>query len=150
MCLLMWNEIMNNNDIEKFMKRICYFHDSCIKELKYLSGAFVDEDLAMYPVNDRRILKVAIQRQFENIPMIELEFSGLKYLKLIPHDERYTCEILDATIILKNNCIYWCDCGGLSESELSSYDGTVICASKLRWRTIEKCMGQKEFYLPIT
>ena len=58
---------MNNNDIEKFMKRICYFHDSCIKELKYLSGAFVDEDLAMYPVNDRRILKVAIQRQFENI-----------------------------------------------------------------------------------
>ncbi len=145
----MWNEIIDNNDITKFMNNFYCFHDSCIKELKYLSGAYVDEDLSMYPINDRRILKVIIQRQFEDTSMIELEFEGLRYLKLFPIDNKYTCEILDSTIILKNDCIYWCDCGGLSETDLENYDGTIICASKLRWRAIDKCMGQKEFYLSL-
>ena len=145
----MWNEINNDNDLVSFMNRICFFHDSCIKELKYLSGAYVEENLSMYPVNDCRILKVVIQRQFNDIAMIEMEFEGLRFLKLFPNDEKYTCEILDSTMILKNDCIYWCDCGGLSEIDLDNYSGTMICASKLRWRSIDKCMGQKEFYISI-
>lgn len=142
----MWNEINNDHDLVSFMNKICFFHDSCIKEMKYLSGAYVNEELEMYPVNDRRILKVILQRQFEDISMIEMEFEGLKCLKLFPVDDQYTCEILDSTMILKNDCIYWCDCGGLSEADLDNYSGTIICASKFRWRSIEKCMGQKEFY----
>lgn len=144
-----WNEIIDDNDIKNFMDNICYFHDSCIKELKYLSGAYVGEELSMYPVNDRRILKVIIQRQFKDISVIEMEFEGLKFLKLFPIYEDYTCEILDSTMILKNDCIYWCDCGGLSETDLDSYDGTMICASKLRWRSIDKCLGKEEIYLSI-
>ena len=143
----MWNEINNDYDLISFMDKICFFHDSCIKEMKYLSGAYVNEKLGMYPVNDRRILKVIIQRQFEDISMIEMEFEGLKYLKLFPTDDQYTCEILDSTMILKNDCIYWCDCGGLSETDLDNYSGTMICAWKLRWRSINNRMGQTEFYL---
>ena len=79
----MWYEINNNSDIISFMNKIYYFHDSCIKEIKYLSGAYVDEKLSMYPINDRRILKVIIQRQFEDNSMIEMEFKGLRYLQLL-------------------------------------------------------------------
>ena len=100
----------------------------------------------MYPINDRRVLRVVIQRQFRKNPMIEMEFGGLKFLKLFPQDENYTCEILDATMAMKDGDIYWCDCGGLSESDLDSYEGALICAKNLRWRSIEGAMGEREFY----
>lgn len=143
----MWHEITSNTDITKFMDKICSFHDSCIKEMKYLSGAYVDENLSMYPVNDLRILRVIIQRQYSDDSMVELEFSGLKFLRLFPCDDEYTCEILDSTMIMHDDNIYWCDCGGVSEKDLVSYKGTMICASKLRWRSINGNMGQKEFYI---
>lgn len=145
----MWNEIENNNDLMNFMKFVCFFHDSCIKEMKYISGAYVNDDLSMYPINNDRNLNVILQTQYNDVSMLELEFQGLKYLKLFPVDNQYTCEILDATVILKDDCVYWCDCGGLSESDLDNYDGTLICASKLRWRQINDCMGNNEFFVPI-
>ncbi|MBO4934508.1 MAG: hypothetical protein J5441_05005 [Clostridia bacterium] len=142
----MWNEISNENDLTRFMETHDAFHDSCIKELKYVSGAYVNDDLSMYPVNDKRVLRVIIQRQSEKHSVIEMEFSGLNYLKLSPNDENYTCEILDSTLILKDDCVIWCDCGGLTEAGINDYDGTVICASKLRWRTADEFIGSKEVY----
>lgn len=142
----MWNEINNENDLNDFLNMLYFFHDSCIKELKYISGAYVNERLSMYPVNDIRKLYILIQRQFAENSVIELEFSELKYLKLVPADSNHTCEILDATMIIKDDCIYWCDCGGLSEADLDKYNGTVICASKVRWRSVEKCLGEDEVY----
>ena len=142
----MWEIISSNDDILKFMENICCFHDSCIKEITYVSGAYVNENLSMHPVNDRRVLRVVIQRQYEKNSMIEMEFQGLKHLKLFPVDESYTCEILDSTMIIKDGSIYWCDCGSLSGDDLYDYTGTLICASNLRWRSIENCMGEKEFY----
>ena len=143
----MWNEVLDKNDLQCFMNEIGYFHDSCIKEMRYLSGAYVDDDLAMHPVNDKRILTVIIQRQFEDVSMIEMQFIGLKCLKLFPIDEEYTCEILDSTMLIKDDCIYWCDCGDVSENDFVDYEGTFVCASKLRWRSIENRMGQDDFYV---
>jgi hypothetical protein len=48
---------------------------------------------------------------------------------------------------LSKGHIYWCDCGGVSEFSMDSFDGTIICASQLRWRAIENCMGHDDFYL---
>lgn len=145
----MWNEIANKKDLNSFMDAIHGFHDSCLKEIKYISGAYVDEELSMFPVNNQRILNMIIQRQFENLTVIEMQFVELKYLKLFPNDENYTCEIHDATMILKEDCIYWCDCGGLSEKDIESYTGTTICASKVRWRAVEDYIGPKEIYVVI-
>ncbi len=142
----MWHELNDDDDLANFMSRMDFFHDSCIKELHYLSGAYVNKSLSMHPVNDCRKLRVVVQRQCEKNSMIELEFHGLNFLKLFPVDENYTCEILDSTMIMKDGNIYWCDCGGLSAEVLESYTGTLICASKLRWRSIEKHMGKEEFY----
>lgn len=145
----MWNDIANENDLKGFMDAMYGFHDSCIKEIKYISGAYVNEKLSMSPVNSKRILSVIIQRQFEDLSAIEMQFMGLKYLKLFPNDENYTCEILDATMIIKEDHIYWCDCGGLSEKDIESYTGTTICASKVRWRAADEYLGAKEIYVTI-
>lgn len=145
----MWHEINDQNDLNSFFDMYCGFHDSCIKELKYISGAYVCDDLSMHPINEQRILRLIVQRQFKNPSVVEMEFIGLKYFKMYPNDENYTCEILDATMLLKDNCIYWCDCGGLSEDELESYEGTLICAAKVRWRAADEYIGPKEVYIPI-
>ena len=140
-----WTEIRDEDSLKEFMERVTFFHDSCIKEMHYLSGAYVNENLDMYPVNDRRILRVIIQRQYEEDPMIEMEFQGLKYLKLFPADERYTCEIIDSTIILKEDYIIWSDCEDKIDLE-DGDTGTLVCASKLRWRPIYGCMGAKNYW----
>ena len=77
--------------------------------------------------------------------MIEMEFQGLKYLKLFPADERYSCEILDSNIILKEDCIIWSDCEDKTELE-DGDTGTLVCASKLRWRSIFGYMGEKNYW----
>lgn len=143
----MWNEILNEKDIESFMNKIGFFHDGCIKEMRYYSGAYVADDLAMYPINDKRILNVIIQRQYEELSMIEMQFIGLKCLKLFPDNEEYTCEILDSKMLIKDGFIYWCDSGEISEEDFEDYEGTLVCATKLRWRAIENRMGQEEFYI---
>ena len=110
-----WNEITDENSLKEFMERVSFFHDSCIKEMHYLSGAYVNE------------------------------FQGLKYLKLFPADERYSCEILDSNIILKEDCIIWSDCEDKTELE-DGDTGTLVCASKLRWRSIFGYMGEKNYW----
>lgn len=142
----MWYEINNDDDIMQFMNKMNFFHDSCIKEMSYLSGAYVGPDLSMFPINNQRILRVIIQRQYNENSMIEMEFQKLKTLKLLPIDDNYTCEILDSTMFLQDGYIYWCDCGCLWESDSDSFTGTLICASKLRWRSIKNNMGNKCFY----
>lgn len=140
----MWNVITEDN-IQSFMKMINNFHDSCIKEMMYISGAYVDKELSMYPVNDQRLLRVILQLQNSEYSMIELEFSGLKYLKLFPVDDNYTCEIMDSSLMLKNDCVYWADCATLSQEDVET-SSTIICASKLRWRSINGYLGKEVFF----
>lgn len=144
---IMWNEIADEKCIQNFMNKVGFFHDSCIKEMHYYSGAYVDDNLAMYPTNDKRILNIIIQRQFEELSMIELQFIGLKSLNLFPTNEEYTCEILDSKMFIKDGFIYWCDCEEVSEDDFEDYEGTLISASKLGWRAIESKMGKEEFYV---
>lgn len=145
----MWHEINSGKDIEKFMVEMQFFHDSCIKELKYTSGAFVDSALCMNPINNVRVLKVIIQQQQEDNQVIELEFAGLKFLNLSPFDENYTCEIIDATMLFKDGYIYWCDQKSMPDSVSDNFEGTFICSSKVRWRRIENNMGSEEYYCSI-
>ena len=63
----------------KFVNRVYGFHDSCIKELNYVSGAYVAEDFGMYPLNTKRCLKLIIQSQMETVGTIEMEFSGVDF-----------------------------------------------------------------------
>lgn len=145
----MWNKITSNQDIINFMELISGFHDSCIKELRYYSGAYVNKDLSMYPVNYYNSVRMIIQRQFDSLSMVELEFNDVECLRITPINKDYTCEILDVSLFIIENKIYWCD-ERISEDEIDSYKGTMICASQLQWREIINCMGASEFYKPIS
>ena len=142
----MWNEIKTQDQVQELMDKVLFFHDSCIKEMKYVSGAYVTDTLAMYPINDKRVLSVLIQRQFNDIPTLELQFTGVKYLKLCPNGPEFTSEILGATIILKEDSIIWCDYDNLTEDQMDEYASTVICAECMRWRIIDDEMGDRPFY----
>lgn len=142
----MWKKLENQQDIQSFLNEMVYFHDACIKELKYTSGAFVRENLCMKPLNDQRVVSVVVQRQWEENAMIEMEFAGLRYLRLCPVDESYTCEILGATMCVHDGMIYWCDCEGVEPSEFGRYQGTILCAKEFRWRAVEGHMGEAAFY----
>ena len=137
----MWNELRTQQEIDDFMKKIHRFHDSCIKEIKYSSGAYVDKTLSMLPSNTKRTLTVLIQRQFDDISALELE-----YIRMYPVNSDFTCEILDASFFIKDGLIYWCDNGDVKEDDIHNYKVTVICSKKVRWRNASELIGENEFY----
>ena len=136
----MWNEIKTTDDITDLMTQFGSFHDSCIKEIRYISGAFVDEDLGMVPMNLMRNVDVVFQRQYRNPMAIVMRFTGVSMLHLPPDDENSTCDIYGATLFIKDGCIYWADCDGVEE--MKEYVGTWICADSVQWRSIDECMGE--------
>lgn len=142
----MWNELYTQQQIDDFMREIHGFHDSCIKEMKYSSGAYVEKNLSMLPANTKRTLTVLIQRQFEDISALELEFSELEYIKMYPVNPNYTCEILDASFFIKDGLVYWCDSSDVKDDNINNYKGTVICSKKVRWRNASELIGEREFY----
>ena len=143
----MWKRIDTDVELRSFLDFVSCFHDSCIKEMHDMSGAYVDENYSMYPINDCRMLRVIVQRQYEQSSVIEMEFAGLKSLQLTPSDERYTCEIHDSTMMLKDGCVYWCEGSKITDVDTTD-ESTYICASQLRWRELNSpnCLGSNPIY----
>ena len=141
----MWN---GTREMKKHWKNLwkvwIFFSNSCMKEMKYVSGAYVEEDLGMYPVNDRRILNVIIQRQYEENSMIEIKIRN-EIFAAKTCSGKVDGEIHMQAMILKEDRVYWCDCWGFTEETIKEYTGTVICAEKVRWRSVEGHMGNGEF-----
>ena len=54
----MWNKINTEQELDNFLELCGGFHDCCLKELRYISGAFVNQNLGMYPINDQRKLYI--------------------------------------------------------------------------------------------
>ena len=142
----MWNEIITQSDIDNLMKKYGHFHDSCVKEMKYLSGAFVDPDLSMYALSDKRILKILIQRQYREPTTIELEFSGLIKLSLPPYGDGLSSELFEAVMFIEDEIIYWGDSYWFTDKR-SEYDGTWVSAKKARWRIADQYIGNEEVYI---
>ncbi|MGN1410526.1 MAG: hypothetical protein ACI4XJ_10180 [Eubacteriales bacterium] len=65
-----WIRIENENDIEDFLGQCNYFHDSCIEEMYYRSGAFVDKNLNMRAVNLTNELTVRFNSQNKKLPAV--------------------------------------------------------------------------------
>ncbi len=145
----MWHRIATDNDIRKLMSVTNWFHDSCLKELHYNSGAYVAGNYAMHPINDKRCLKVVFQTQNHKCPVIELMFEGLKTLRLNPTPETYTCEIHGASVFCQENEICWTDNDDLAKENNVEYEGTLIKSSKLWYRIIDGFMGEKDIFAEI-
>ena len=136
-----WRTVQTVQDAEALMHAVDGFHDSCLKELRYVSGAYMTRN-GMSPTNDRRVLFVMIETPRG---ALELAFSGLQTLRLSPATPDYTCEILDASLFVNDDGVVWCD-SALSAQQIDFYDGTVICADALRYRLWNGPTGKADVY----
>ena len=143
---MVWNKVETKDHVDALMKTFGCFHDSCIKEIRYISGAFVDKDLSMNPVNNMRIVDVVFQRQYENPTVIIVRFIGLNIMQLIPNNDDYTCEIQNADMFINNGNIYWVDCCGVA-NDLDRYEGTWLSADKIEWIIADSYIGNEEVYI---
>lgn len=142
----MWNKINNENDIKSFIDFVHNFHDSCVKEVKYSSGAYVDSDCSMVPVNSTRKLSIIIQSQYEEVKTIEMMFEGLNFLYLTPYDESFTCEIMNSILLFKDGNICWIDDDSFPDSFIN-YNGIIVSAKALFWRILHNSMGPSEHFI---
>ncbi len=100
-----WSDVNNQAAIENLLRMYGGFHDSCITELRYQSGADVTADLSMRFGNplDRK-LYVILKRQFEPIT-IELLFEGMRQMNVTGWQMNYFCYILDCYLAFRNDLI---------------------------------------------
>ena len=118
-------------------------------EMKKALKPLIHNDFKTFSFGDPSEIRTPdtlIKSQIDSSAAIELEFSGLISLSLRPTDEKYTCEILEASLEEKDGYFIWKDDIDLSEE--SDQCGTVICSERLSWREIKSVYGSDEFYLP--
>lgn len=133
-----WNSINTKDDIDKLINVFGNFCDSCIKEVHYISGAYVNKDLEMNAINKKRNVTVVFQRQEKKPSTIEVIFEKISRLNLAPVDERYDCVISDVFIDIFNGEIYWAESKNFDIHNIREYDDfTWICAESIRWRRID-------------
>ncbi|MCL2425178.1 MAG: hypothetical protein FWD05_02460 [Oscillospiraceae bacterium] len=126
-------EINDYKDVEKLMKEFCYFHDSCIKEIAYTSGSYVNNDKTMRPINDERRVSIILQSQISEHRTIELCFELIEKLNLQPKGEGFESVIYGASLVANDELFYWSDWEGLNIKNISEESGTWISAKKVKW-----------------
>lgn len=141
----MWSKIDSESDIIDFMRIVNDLSDSCIKEIKYVSGGYVSENLGMHAVNTKRNLYIYIQSQYSKISAIELLFEGVKKFYMLPRDEQHDCVIYDSSIIKHQNLFYWADYGDLDINNVDKF-GTFVEAEQMYWRSIDFGLGETDVY----
>lgn len=147
----MWHKIENASDIKSFMERVNDFSDSCVKEMKYISGGFVDRTRSMDAINDRRELYILFQRQYTTYSTFEMKFEKIQKLIMEPYDEQHECVIYGATFVKRNHLYYWFDYAegdirDLYQVKASSQEGTCVVAERVFWREVDVPLGNQEFY----
>lgn len=140
-----WNELKTQKDINTLLDLFGYFHDGCLKELKYISGEYVAENFSMCPINSQRKLSIIFQRQYQSPSVIEMIFEGLVKLNLEPNDEIYDEIIYGAFIGIYDDSIYWADTEDFSFDKPNNC--TWIVANKAKWRVADEYIGKEEAYI---
>jgi len=145
-----WHEITNAEDIHGLLEFYGGFHDSCIKELKYVSGAEVNNNRALrFGESKDRIVNITLQRQWLPIS-IELRFVGMRKMNIVGWQRNYFCDIFDCYLAihhdlvagLDDELIVWADNEGFNpknifDRDILSEPGTsFIVAEKLSWRKL--------------
>jgi hypothetical protein len=127
-----WNYIETQEDAESFMEQTSGFHDSVLKELSYISGAYVNSNRSMHPIDNIRKINITIVSQI--CQQIEMVFEGVTALNLRPAGDNKTSDIFGASVFVKDESVFFCD-DSIDQIDLS-YEGTWIIAYGLRWRFI--------------
>lgn len=129
--------INSQSSIDELMKTFNGFHDSCITEIHYVSGAHVNENRAINPFDSIRTVTIIFQSQCAVTRTIEIKFENVVRLNLCPKTEMQDAVIYGASIFRCNNLLYWSSLCDIEISELGKADFTWISAEKISWRIID-------------
>lgn len=139
-------QINTESDIQKLNEKFNFFHDSCIKEINYISGEYVDEKGAMYPFNSERKLSVMLQSQNAQIRAIELVFEKIRSFYMAPKIPDYDGIIYESYFTKDHGLFYWSDSDEfISEPKLNDH-GTFIIAESVKWREVH-FFGNEQIYI---
>jgi len=128
-----WNYVETQSDVKFLLSQTCSFHDSVLKKLEYISGAYVDDNNAMFPIDSIRQITMRIDSQ--QCKPIEMLFEGVMALNLRPAGDNYSADIFEASLFLKDASVFFYD-EKIDDID-ESYDGTWIRAYSARWRFVE-------------
>lgn len=132
-----WSELITNQDIRYFLEKINYFADSCIKEMKYVSGSYSEDGTTLYAANDIRDLYILFHSISSccQCQSFEVKFSKIHKLILEPYKEDQDSVIYDTTLIKKDHLFYWFD---YKEEDIYNFSpkGTAVIAEKVSWRIL--------------
>ena len=125
-----WHYIESQRDINFFMKQTSSFHDTVLKDMIYVSGAYVDDKNAMHCTDSKRQITMCFDSQW--CRPIEMVFEGVAALNLRPYPDNYSSNIYGASLFLRKAAVFFCD--GQVDDVDKSYEGTWIESYNLRWR----------------
>jgi len=114
-----WNYILTQADADDFMKKFVGFHDSTLEKINYSESDSI----------------AVVNAIFDNsgwFGIVELCFEGVQLLKIVPAAENYSREILEASLIIDNESVFWAD--SYMEKPDSLHEGSIIKALNLKWR----------------
>ena len=129
-------QINNEKDIEYFLGQCEHFHDSCIFEIHYKSGAYVDEKLSMHPVNSVNTLTIRFHSQNEKCRRFDVVFTDLIHFNFTPITCKYSCEIFRGKLIQRRGLYYWSTDDEFDPDDISCLTDnktTWVCCRKIRW-----------------
>ena len=113
------------------------FHDACIREAHLWTGHWVAPDLSMSCPGDLDTnLRVLVQRQFANPSAIELLFEQVTRFNVVPTPENYDSIIYAATILVRDDSVFWSPDEQWSPTMLNRDDHTWVSARQARWREV--------------
>lgn len=127
-----WTYIETQEEANDLLKNTYSFHDSVLKTVNYMSGAYVGPDRSMYPFADIR--QVAMCFDSQCCDTIEMVFEGVTAFNLRPAGDNRTADISAASLIIKDESVFFCD-NEIEEWD-EKYEGTWISAYSLRWRFV--------------
>jgi hypothetical protein len=146
-----WNDVKTQADIDYLLDIYGGFHDSCLIELRYVSGADVNEKLSMTLGKslDSKLF-VTFKRQWKPVK-IELLFEGMRKMHIAGWRKDYFCDIHDCYLALHNdlikgvddNLFVWADNasfnpkGNYERNILAEPSTTYIISEKLKWQLPE-------------
>lgn len=116
-----WNYIRSQEDADAFMKAFAGFHDSTLDRLVYEEGPDATK----------------VTATFDNscwYGIAQLCFEGILAVNIRPPRENYSREIFEATLLVRDETIFWAD--GYLEKEDLTWEGSYIKALNLKWRKI--------------
>jgi len=116
-----WHYILTQNDADDFMKLFVGFHDSTLDRLVFEEKNSISSATTVF-------------NNSEWYGIVEICFEQIEAINIRPFERYYTNEIFEATLIIKDETVFWAD--AYMENEDLSYDGTYIKALSMKWRKI--------------